>query len=80
MTLQKTYLPDCIIYRGNEYKLSVDKTYLHRDHKLSNKKNCIIVNVLSKNLKGKKDFHGNEYNPTIWVFEKISTSQQKQLS
>jgi hypothetical protein len=29
---------------------------------------CVLVNVLSKNLKGKNDIHGKPYKPTKWIF------------
>ncbi len=66
----KTFLPDSIQYKGNEYRVNIEKTHLHRGY-ITHQKDCIIVNVLSKNLKGVTDLHGNLYKPTVWIFEKV---------
>lgn len=76
-TFNKTYLPSIIEYKGDFYKpettlnslrlnFTTESQFLNR-MKEENKK-LIICNVLSKNLKGKRDLHGNLYQPNKWYF------------
>lgn len=64
----KTNCPDVILYKGEEYKMNIEATHLNREGiKLSNKYH-IKVNVLSRNLKGKTDLHGNPYKASVFIY------------
>ena len=32
---------------------------------------AVLVNVMSKNLRGKTDLHGKPYQPTKWIFTNL---------
>ena len=61
----KTHLPDCIIYKGETYKVNIEISGAMRDNNTSfntiaatlrkEGRKAVLVNVLSKNLKGKTD-------------------------
>ncbi len=74
----KTYLPDAITYNGNEYKANARITssmianntsvrVISETLKKEGRK-MIVVNVLSKNLKGKTDLYGKPYQPNKHIF------------
>ena len=67
-------LPSKIVYNGKNYFYDSTFTRLHKEHKVFNKKHCILVKVLSRRLKGKTDLHGKEYQPSEWVFNCYSPS------
>jgi len=67
----KTHLPDAVIYNKNTYLLNTKKTVSLMLFKMAPKGKYVIVEVLSKNLKGKTDLHGRLYSPTRHVFEKL---------
>jgi hypothetical protein len=71
-TFKRTYLPDEIESQGKKYLLDLDKTNLKRDGHSFITKECILVHVLSKNLKGRTDLHGMPYKPTEWVFQAVN--------
>lgn len=64
------YLPEELNINGTVFKralaLNLDKPVKGLKYR--------YINVLSKNLRGKRDLHGNYYKPTRWLFieEKIS--------
>lgn len=74
----KTYLPDAITYNGNEYKAAAgitsamiaNNTSLQTISETLKKegRKMIVVNVLSKRLKGVTDLHGNLYKPSKYIF------------
>ena len=74
----KTHLPDCIIYKGETYKVNIEISGAMRDNNTpintiaatlrKEGRKAVLVNVLSKNLKGKTDLHGKPYQPTEWLF------------
>ena len=74
----RSYLPETITYNKVEYKynpsisgamnanntsLSFIQTQLRLQGKIA-----VLVNVLSRNLKGKTDLHSMPYNPTKHIF------------
>jgi len=74
----RTYLPEEIKYNGNTYKCnaaisgSMNANYTSPNAiALTLKKEgrkAVLVNVLSRNLKGKTDLHGRPYQPTKHIF------------
>ena len=75
---KKTFVPDQISYNGEIYTVNIQiSSGMQRSRtkpetvlktlKTTGKKG-ILVEVLSKNLKGKKDIYGNFYAPTKWIF------------
>lgn len=74
----KKYLPDNIVYKGDNYKKNVaisgamnaNNTPINRiNYTLKQMgRKAILVNVLSSNLKGRTDLHGHPYQPTKWIF------------
>ena len=74
----KKYLPDSIEYNGETYKVNIEISGAMRDNKTPLRtisatlkkegRKAVLVNVLSSNLKGKTDLHGNLYQPTKWIF------------
>lgn len=76
-TYNKTFLPDVIEYKGENFKMLADiSAKINQGANLETLVNClksqgkksILVNVLSKNLKGKTDLHGQLYKPSKWIF------------
>lgn len=76
-TFNRTSLPKTIKYNNRIYSLNNSlsslimqgitlKSYIDILKYTSNK--VILCNVLSRNLKGKTDFHGLPYKPTQWIF------------
>ena len=79
ITINKTSLPESITYKGKKYVNDIEFTrlccenFLIRDARVElysniKNKNVIKVNVLSANLRGKKDLYGRYYQPTEWLF------------
>jgi len=74
----KTYLPDEITYNGSTYKAAAgitsamiaNNTNLRTISESLKKegRKMIVVNVLSKNLKGKTDLYGQPYKPMKHIF------------
>ena len=77
----KTHLPDCIIYKGETYKVNIEISGAMRDNNTSfntiaatlrkEGRKAVLVNVMSKNLRGKTDLHGKPYQPTKWIFTNL---------
>lgn len=72
----RTSLPETINYNGSvwyydptDWTEYTDSNYNLKETKLVRGKH-IVVNVLSRNLKGKRDAHGNLYKPSRFVFTK----------
>jgi hypothetical protein len=82
-TFSKTFLPDTVEYNGQIYlkdvfrsaALSAEQVRLSaiQDEVKKEGRKMILVNVLSKNLKGKTDLHGRPYQPTKWIFTTNNT-------
>jgi hypothetical protein len=72
-TFNKTHLPETVTYNGLTYKFEQacanesSAQYDVMDAMCKNKK-CVLVNVLSSNLKGKKDWNGQPYKPNTFLF------------
>jgi len=67
--LSKTFLPKEVKYNNNIYICDEE---LSRNYNGTNPpavKGIIGVHVLSRNLKGRFDYHGNDYQPTCWIFK-----------
>jgi hypothetical protein len=79
-TYSKTYLPDSLLIAGQEYKVNFEASNEYKDgYKIT----CItrlkqlgekpvLVKVMSKNLKGRTDLHGNPYKPSEWIFTPVN--------
>jgi hypothetical protein len=77
-TFKSVYLPDEIKYNGETYKANAaitsaklaNNTSLKTISETLKKENrkMVVVNVLSKNLKGKTDLHGKPYKPQPHIF------------
>lgn len=77
-TYNKTFLPETITYNNEVYKLNstisggmnASRTAPKKviEALKSTGKRGILVNVLSKNLKGKTDLRGNYYKPSQFIF------------
>lgn len=77
-TFNKTDLPDEIEYNGKKFTLNkeiswardrndTDLKIIQNTLKLE-KRQAILVKVLSKNLRHKLDIHNKPYQPTEWIF------------
>lgn len=66
-TFNRVSLPDSIYYKGEVYMRDPERTDNFKNTRLSFS-HSIVVKVLSKNLKGKTDFHGKPYQPTEWIY------------
>lgn len=64
----KTHCPEIIEYKGNNYKLDIDATHQFKEGAKLSTRNYVKVNVLSKNLKGRTDLHGNLYIPSVFIY------------
>jgi hypothetical protein len=77
-TYKKTFLPDFIEYKGKTYHMNssisssmqLSKTKAKTVLKTikTTRVKVVIVEVLSKNLKGKTDLYGKPYEPTKFIF------------
>lgn len=76
-TFNRTSLPESIKYNDRVYKCNATESSLFAQGiSISNYmltlKNAglkvVLVNVLSRNLKDKTDYHNRLYKPTQWVF------------
>jgi hypothetical protein len=67
-TFSKSYLPETVKYNGKIYKYDSQKSASYNMIKSLNLSGCVCVEVLSRNLKGKVDFHGQPYKPTKHIF------------
>jgi len=74
----RTSLPEQIKYNGEIYALNTTISAGMNQSSTppakviealrSTGKKGILVNVLSRNLKGVRDLHGKEYPPSKWIF------------
>ncbi len=64
----KTHCPEVIEYNNDTYKLNIDATHRYREGVKLSSRYHIRVNVLSNNLKGRTDLHGNEYKPNVFIY------------
>lgn len=64
----KTHCPDSIEYNGEIYKMDIAATHEYREGVKLASSYHIRVNVLSKNLKGRTDLHGNLYKANIFIY------------
>lgn len=77
-SFKKYYLPDSIEYAGKTLTMNAEasaKINLGRSANLEanfqkevNEKTVCIVEVMSKNLRGKNDLYGQPYKPTKFIF------------
>lgn len=77
-TFNSVYLPDAIQYNGASYKANAAITSAMIANNTSLKiientlkkegRKMVVVNVLSKNLKGKTDLHGKPYQPQKHIY------------
>jgi hypothetical protein len=77
-TFKKHHLPDSVQYNGKTYHINRNLSSILHDTGATpehikeglkpTKTKMVIVEVLSKNLKGKLNLHNKPYKPTVWVF------------
>ena len=77
-TYSKKYLPESVTYKGETYKMNalisgamnINNTSVNTIAATLKKegRKAILITVLSNNLKGKTDLHGNPYKPTKFIF------------
>lgn len=77
-TFNKTSLVERINYNGLTYtpNAHISATFAANRRSLPNilkdlnkgGRKAILVQVLSRNLRGKTDIHGNLYQPTSWIY------------
>ena len=77
----RTHLPDFIEYNGETYKVNIEISGAMRDNNTpvntiaatlrKEGRKAVLVNVMSKNLRGKTDLHGKPYQPTKWIFTNL---------
>ena len=77
-TFKRTSLPDSVEVSGTELKVNIGLSHGLRENgthpnKIAKElrkqgRKCALVLVLSKNLKGRTDLHGKQYEPSRWVF------------
>jgi len=74
----RTSLPAQVKYNGKTYEADIKQSSLHFNagQPLPTGKKFITVNVLSRNLRGRTDLHGQPYKPTKWIF----TANDQQLT
>lgn len=73
-TYNKTYLPEKIDLKGRTYVLDLEKTNSKKAGCSFNAKNCVQVNVLENNLKGREDLHGMPYKPRSFIFSTLTNN------
>ena len=72
-------MPDSVSYNNRTYKVDIELSGNLRDKPLTTmdtiqeglktkNKHGILVNVLSRNLRGKRDLHQQPYKPSRWIF------------
>ena len=77
-TFNKNHLAEAIEYNGETYQpnrnisgsMVLNNTnleFIKKKLRLQGRK-CILVKVLSNNLKGKNDLHGKPYQPSQWIY------------
>lgn len=68
-TFKRTYLPEYINYNGKKYIYDAQKSAnANMVINFLDLKGCVCVEVLSRNLKGKIDFHGQPYKASKHIF------------
>lgn len=77
-TFNRTTLVDKINYNGRVYtpNAPLSATFSANRRSLPNildalnkgGQKAVLVQVLSKNLKGKTDLYGKPYQPTLWIY------------
>jgi len=72
-TFNRASLPEIINYNGKKYKINIEATHAHKEGK--KQAGCIAVNVLSTNLKGKRDLRGNYYKPHTFIYMAIGHAE-----
>ena len=68
---KRTYLPEYINYNGKKYIYDAKNSALINQIISLDLGNCICIEVLHRNLKGKLDFHNKPYKPTKHIFSKV---------
>lgn len=78
---ERTMLPEVLTYNGRIYRCDFKMSALfcvdnmepyfrtkERELKPLGYR-LIVMSVLSRNLRGKRDLHGNYYQPSLWLFK-----------
>lgn len=82
-TFKKDHLPDTLIYKGEMYWINNDITTGWQRNNTPLKeitatlkkegRKAVLVNCMEKNVKGKRDLHGELYKPSQFIY----TTQSK---
>lgn len=67
-TFKRTYLPEYINYNGKKYIYNAQESANANMVASLGLSGCVCVEVLSRNLKGKLDFHNQPYKPSKHIF------------
>jgi hypothetical protein len=67
-TFNRTSLPEYIKYNNKYYYSNMERTRQYEKNKSFNATNAVLVKVLPQKRKGRKDFHGKLYQPTVWIY------------
>jgi len=67
-TFKRTYLPKSINYNGKKYTYDAQKSASANMVVSLGLGSCVCVEVLSRNLKGKLDFHNQPYKASKHIF------------
>lgn len=71
-TFKRASLPTSIKYNNVTYAINHEYSSLYGMGKSFPSCDHICVHVLSTRAKGKRDYHGNLYQPTKWIFTPIN--------
>ena len=85
-TFKKPSLPESISHNGSEFTLNTSiSSAMHLNNTpisriaqtlRSEGRKAVVVEVLSRSLKGKTDLHGNPYKPTKWIFTEVEQEME----
>lgn len=73
------YLPNTITDKGKTFERNIAESICLiegmsiKAKAITINKRYRIIHVLSKNLRGKTDLHGNKYKPSKWLFTEVES-------
>lgn len=70
--LKRRSLPDKLNYNGVQYGCNIGKSALVQNVNQAKREGAkVVVQVMSKQLEGKLDLHGQPYKPSVFIFEPV---------
>ncbi len=77
-TFRRVKLPNEIRYNNKIYEVNIKLSALYAmGRRKAIPQEAIEVEVLSSRLRGKTDYYGNEYNPSIFIFTPVNNEKQE---